>query len=56
VVVTGSGGHREWWLKGVVVGKEDSDAMYTRGITGDVPNMLTAPESSLASRDKICRD
>jgi hypothetical protein len=30
--------------------------MYTQDITGDVPNMLTAPESALPARDSICRD
>jgi hypothetical protein len=56
VVVGESGGRREWWSKGVAVGKEDLDAMYTRDIAGDVPNMLTLPERLLERRLSTCKD
>ena len=36
--------------------EEILDATYTRDNTGDVPNMLTAPESLLPSRSNVCRD
>jgi hypothetical protein len=59
----GGGGGRELLWEGVVVFVSGSewwlmrlDVTYTRDVTGDVPNMLTAPERLLKPRSSSVRD